>query len=210
MLANIRPLPGLYGGGFARVVQVETLPSGSFEGAAQAAVRLERLQDPLAGFRQALTQYSEGKTVSTPQQPIDGGSVTLLQNVDPQQPLVPPFPPEQQPQTQNSGPDDQSSYAIELARAEARRKDAITEQRQEEERRAEAIRQFEQAAQEHQQNFGPDPLEKLRQALEKQPTDLTALNEVSYSDVAGSSTQTSTAAASLAAQAYANTLAATA
>lgn len=217
MLANIRTLPGLYGGGFARVVQVEAFPSGALGGAEQAAVRLEKLQDPLASFRQTLSQFDTAQTVSKPQQALDGNSLTLLQNVDPEKPLVTPFPPDLQQQIkqaqQNSTADDPSSYAIELARAEARRKEAQTEEQHQEERRAEALRQFEQSnnkqSDSSQQTQLTDQLDKLQKSLETL-TGTTKISSLSYEQLDGVNTTTSTAAAAQAAQAYASTLATTA
>lgn len=204
MLANIRPLPGLYGGGFARVVQVETLPSGSLSGAVnQAAVRLERLQDPLAGFRQTLAQFDQGQTVSKPQQPISSSSLTLLQNVDPQQPLAPQFPPEAQ--NPAAGEDDPSSYAIELARVETLRAEARAEATRKEEARKEALRQFEESSA-PKESYGPDLLAKLRQSLEPLSGDL-KLNTISYNDLSNTNPETTPFIAALAAKSYANSIA---
>lgn len=205
MLANIRPLPGLYGGGFARVVQVETLPSGSIGGAvSQAAVRLERLKDPLAGFQQSLAQFTDGPTtVSRPQQPISSNSLTLLQNIDPQQPLVPQFPPEQQ--TVAAGEDDPSSYAIQLARAESLRAEARAEAERKEAARKEALRQFEESSA-PQESFGPDPLAKLRQSLEPLSSDL-KLSTIEYDDISNPNPETTPFVAALAAQSYASAFA---
>lgn len=204
MLANIRPLPGLYGGGFARVVQVEALPNGTNGAVSQAAIRLERLKDPLAGFSQSLAQFQQGSTVSRPQPPVaDSTSLTLLQNVDPAQPLVPPFPPEQQATTAASA-DDPSSYAIELARAERLREEARTETRRKEEARAQALREFEQASTPR-EPLGPDPLAKLREALEKLPGNFN-LDSLNFDDVSSAATRPNIYSAALAAQTYASSL----
>jgi len=221
-LANIRPLPGLYGGGFARVVQVEALPNGTNGAVSQAAIRLERLKDPLASFSQSLAQFRQANTVSRPQPPVvDSSSLTLLQNINPEQPLVAPFPPDQQQLQQqaqqrarqqaqqdaaaSATTDDPSSYAIELARVERLREEARTESQRKEEARKEALRQFEQASA-PKESLAPDPLAKLRQALENFPSDLN-LESLSFDDVSSTAARPNIYSATLAAQSYASTLA---
>lgn len=207
-LANIRALPGLYGGGFARVVQVETLTNGSNLGAVgQAAVRLERLQDPFSSFRQTLQQFSGDKAVSKPQPAPDGNLLTLLQAVDPQKQSAPQLPAlGQQEAGETEGSDDPTSYAIELARAEARKKEARAEEDRKAAEHQAALQAFE-AANAPKETLGPDPLAKLRQSLENLSSDI-RLSDFSYTDLGVTDTAISPYAAAQAVQAYTSTLAA--
>ncbi len=181
MYGNIRLLPGLEGGGFARVVQVEPIKSNVTSGGAAVALRLEKLANPLAGFKQDLSTYtsSENGKKSVPSTAVPQLSsevLTMLQQVDGQ-------PVKVKAQTQSAG----SVYAAEAEQAEARRR--------------EYARQQEEQQQQHQ-----EALAALEAQLKKTSEGLTPVPAPSAEAVTGDITQTNSALAAQAAQAYAATL----
>lgn len=179
MYGNIRLLPGLEGGGFARVVQVEPIKSNVTSGGAAVALRLEKLANPLAGFKQDLSTYtsSENGKKSVPSTAVPQLSsevLTMLQQIDGQPAKA---------QTQSAG----SVYAAEAEQAEARRR--------------EYARQQEEQQQQHQ-----EALAALEAQLKKASEGLTPVPAPSAEAVTGDITQTNSALAAQAAQAYAATL----
>lgn len=181
MYGNIRLLPGLEGGGFARVVQVEPIKSSVTSGGAAVALRLEKLANPLAGFRQNLSTYTSSENgkksvLSTAVPQLSSEVLTMLQQVD-GQPVKVKAP------TQSAG----SVYAAEAEQAEARRR--------------EYARQQEEQQQQHQ-----EALAALEAQLKKAQEGLSPVPPPNASEVTGDITQTNSALAAQAAQAYAATL----
>lgn len=115
MSANIHALPGLYGGGFARVVDVQeipgTVPPQTGGGGAPALVRLERLSGSTTSFHQSLQTFlSAQKTLPTTTAQLSTSAVTILQEISNQ----PPLGPQQQaigPQLPPLGPTPQQAQA---------------------------------------------------------------------------------------------------
>jgi hypothetical protein len=205
--ANIRALPGLYGGGFARVLDVQTLGSSRLSGDSSpmgALLRLEKLQDPLKTFSQNLQQFSGDPTVKPSNTPrLSSDVLTLLQQINPSQgPAVGQAP----------------SFAEALDAQLAAREQARAEQEKQQQRAQEqqqsrgAVEASDFAKELGGQDdplgqLGPDLLKQLDALLNKKveldiPTLPLAANELSVETAVG----TSPALAALAAQTYASRL----
>lgn len=201
--SDIRTIPGLYGGGFGRVVDVQRLTGGrvSLSDAPQdALVRLERLADPLQSFQQNVQQFfgdANAQSRNTPR--LSGEMLTLLQQIDAEQreqlgPQLPPLGPQlpplgTQPERQATEEQDQS------------------EDSSSESATAQGQGAFELAAQAQSETdpFGPDLIAQLDALLSRPPIEVRT-TPVSFGDVNGSAPSLSSSSASLAAQAYAATL----
>jgi hypothetical protein len=198
--SDIRTIPGLYGGGFGRVVDVQRLTGGrvSLSDAPQdALVRLERLADPLKTFQQNVQQFfGDAETQSRNALRLSGDMLTLLQQIDAEQreqlgpqllpPLGPQLPPlGAQPERPQAQDDEQNTTAV-----------------QDTDEQTQAA--FEQALQrqDEAQPFGPDLIAQLDALLNRPPIEVRT-TPVSFGEVNGSAPNLSSNSASLAAQAYA-------
>jgi hypothetical protein len=204
---NIRSLPGLYGGGFARVLDVQSLTGGRVsgtDGPLGALVRMEKLQDPLKTFSQNLQQFSGDPNIKpSPVARLSSDVLTLLQQINPSQgPAV------------GEAPSFAEALDTQLAqREQARAEQEKQQQRAQEQQQNSGVVEASEFAQELGRpedplgQLGPDLLKQLDALLNKKveldiPTLPLAANELAVETAVG----TSPALAALAAQSYASNL----
>jgi len=188
---DIRTLPGLYGGGFARVIEVQALGrQRTAESGEDALVRFQRLKDPLQSFGETLTTYLTDKNIIPEQKPrLSSAALTLLQQIESDQPLGPQLPPlgPQLPPLGETGKGEQ------------------TRQNEQDKVNESALATPEQ----DKQAFGPDLVKMLEEQAQKTPVEFESLRNIDSGAIFGGTANLLAAQSAFAAQAYAAGLAGT-
>ncbi len=212
MSANIHALPGLYGGGFARVVDVQeipgTVPPQTGGGGAPALVRLERLSGSTSSFHQSLQTFlSAQKTLPTTTAQLSTSAITILQEVSDQPPLG-PAPQALGPQLPPLGPapaadPTSGSSSTDLAALTSKNTSDTADEadpnntKDEEEKTSGKKKKgmfddlFADKAREA-KKFGPDPLDVLKKMLETQTSGNAATTSTAGASTATNTTTTTT------------------
>lgn len=217
MSANIHALPGLYGGGFARVVDVQeipgTVPPQTGGGGAPALVRLERLSGSATSFHQSLQTFlSAQKTLPTTTAQLSTSAITILQQVADQPPLgpapqalgpqLPPLgpAPAADPATSRSATTDLAALTSNSGSDAADEADPNNKKDEEEKTSGQKKKGmfddlFADKAREA-KKFGPDPLDVLQKMLETQTSGNAGTTGATASTTAAALATTATTATS--------------
>ncbi len=214
--ANLRALPGLYGGGFARVLDVQTIAGGRLTGDGgpiDALVRLEKLKDPLQSFSQSLQKYTQSPLAASapPTQRLSGDVLTLLQQIDPSQKAAQAAAAPTPMRVPGSGGEDGNATTLadlldaQLAKREQAKAEQERTQKQRDEQKTNQpdTQPIEPSVAD---KLGPDLVKQLDALLEKRIQLDIPSSTVTANEVTGEVVAVSPAQAARAAQTYASTL----